>query len=308
MNEIKPWRVLEQVADAVPEETRENIVVIGSMAAAYAYFGDQDRMAVRTKDIDCLLKPQGEASAKGETITRKLLDAGWRRLLKGKYQTPGTAETPDVSLPGVRLYPPGIDPESENAWFIELHTEPESPKDTGKRWHRMIISEGHFGIPSFRYLSITAFKPEKIAVIGIYCARPQMMVLGNLLEHPKIKSESMEAPIAGRKIKRINKDLGRVLAIGYLAEEHGLMGFRPWSDDWKEALQSCFPDEWSNLAVITGSGLRELLASVSDMDEAHHSCVYGLLSSFPVTLEELTETGERILGEAIEPLEKLKTR
>ena len=57
MSHVKPSEVLKQVADAVPEDCRENIVIIGSLAAAYAYFGDNDKMAVHTKDIDCLLKP-----------------------------------------------------------------------------------------------------------------------------------------------------------------------------------------------------------------------------------------------------------
>ncbi len=46
MSQVKPSAVLKQVADAVPVECRENIVIIGSLAAAYAYFSDRDEMVV----------------------------------------------------------------------------------------------------------------------------------------------------------------------------------------------------------------------------------------------------------------------
>ncbi len=44
-----------------------------------------------------------------------------------------------------------------------------------------------------------------------------MMALANMLEHPKIKSDTMSGLLQGRTIKRSNKDLGRVLAIAYLS-------------------------------------------------------------------------------------------
>lgn len=293
------------MAEAVPEECRNNIVIIGSLAAAYAYFGDNDQMAVQTKDIDCLLKPFHVAKEKGQAITGQLMAAGWQQRRIGNHLTPGTPQTPEDELPAVRLYPPEIDQEDENAWFIELLTEPESSKDLGKKWLRMVVDEGHFGIPSFRYLAVTAFTPDKIDKLGIYYARPQMMVLANLLEHPKIMSDRMSALFAGREIKRSNKDLGRVLAIGYLAEENGIKDFRQWGYEWQKALSKCFQDEWKNLAKNAGTGLRELLQSDEDLVEAHHTCANGLLSSYGVTKEDLLEAGERVLGDAVDTLENL---
>jgi len=302
MSQINAADVLKNVADAVPEDCRENIVIIGSLAAAYAYFSNDSNKAVRTKDIDCLLKPFLVASDKGEAITRKLLDAKWHPRLIGERQTPGTPDTPDNELPAVRLYPPGVDQGDENAWFIELLTEPESPKDLGKKWTRMIIDEGHFGLPSFRYLSLTAFRPEKIEELGIYYARPQMMALANMLEHPEIKPERMSTTYGDRRIKRTNKDLGRVLAIGYLEQEKVIKDFRKWAYDWRDALQSCFPDDWKNMCMVAGSGLRALLESPEDMEEAYYTCVYGLLSTFGVRQGALLEVGERIMGDAVDTL------
>ena len=169
----------------------------------------------------------------------------------------------------------------------------------------MVIDEGHFGLPSFRYLSVTAYIPKKIDQFGIYYARPQMMALTNLLEHPEIKPERMSSLFEGRSIKRSNKDLGRVLAIGFLAEEKGQRDFRPWGSEWALTLNSCFKEEWKILAKNSGSGLRSLLDSDEDLEEAHHTCVYGLLASYGVSKEELKEAGDRILGDAVETLEGL---
>ena len=192
--------------------------------------------------------------------------------------------------------------------FIELLTEPESDKDMGQRWTRIIIDQGHFGLPSFRYLSITAFLPEKAEYFGLYYARPQMMALANMLEHPIIKSERMSTPFGGRKIKRSNKDLGRVLAIGYLEQRRGTLDFHKWAYDWSAALQKCFPQDCKDLAIRAGSGLIQLLSSTEDLEEAHHTCVYGLLSSISVTMDDLNEVGERIIGEAVEDLIKLSQK
>ena len=77
--------------------------------------------------------------------------------------------------------------------------------------------------------------------------QPQMMVLANLLEHPEIKPERMSSTFAGRKIKRTNKDLGRVMAISYLEQSKGRNDFRPWGYQWKDVLAFTFPDNWKDL-------------------------------------------------------------
>jgi hypothetical protein len=302
MNKIIPSEVIRTVAEAVPKDCLENLVIIGSLATAFAYFGDSRTVPVRTKDIDCLLKPHSVAPEKGQAVATQLLKAGWQRRLLGDHIEPGNINTPENELPAIRLYHPEINPEDENAWFIELLTEPESSKDVGKSWTRIVLDQGHFGLPSFRYLSIAAFLPEKTEDFGLYYARPQMMALANMLEHPIIKPERMSTKFDGRDIKRSNKDLGRVLAIGYLEQEKGTIDFHKWANDWLIALKYCFPKDWENLAVNAGSGLIQLIGSSTDLEEAHHTCAYGLLSSFGVTQDELKEVGERIIGEAIDDL------
>ncbi len=76
MSEVRPVDVLRQVAEAIPEECRENIVIIGSLAAAYAFFGKDDKLSVQTKDVDCMLRPFQLSVEKGKAITRRLKDVG----------------------------------------------------------------------------------------------------------------------------------------------------------------------------------------------------------------------------------------
>ncbi|WP_156345899.1 hypothetical protein [Verrucomicrobium spinosum] len=182
--------------------------MIGSLAAGYHYFRKDPSKAVRTKDVDCVLEPFHAAVGAGQSIARQLLDAGWQRRVTGNHQKPGSDKTPVEELPAVRLYPPNVKPDSEEAWFIELLTVPASADVSGRVWTRLPLTEGHFGLPTFRFLSVTTFRPLKAGRLGIRYARPEMMALANLLEHPRIKPESMSAAIVGREIKRSNKDLG----------------------------------------------------------------------------------------------------
>ena len=302
MSQISPTQVLSEVAAAVPASCRGNIVVIGSLAAGYHFFKNDPSKAVRTKDVDCVLAPFHAAVGAGQAIARQLLDEGWQRRMAGDHQQPGNAGTPVEQLPAVRLYPPRVDPDSEDAWFIELLTVPESTKDEGCKWTRLPLDEGHFGLPTFRFISVTAFDALPAENLGIRYARPEMMALANLLEHPEIKPDRMSGLFASRAIKRSNKDLGRVLAIAILAD---LDDYRPWANSWKKALETCFPNEWQSLALRDGAGLRALLANTTDFEEAHHTCLNGLLASQPPTFGALRAVGDRVLGDAVDSLELL---
>lgn len=305
MSDVRPWQALDRIAQAVPPSCRPHIVIIGSLAAGYAFFGEHEQMAVRTKDIDCLLKPFQVAVEKGQAIARQLLDAGWQPKRDGDFSKPGTPQTPDHDLPAIRLYPPEVALTDPNAWFIELLTEPESTASQGRQFTRVVLDEGHYGLPSFRYLAVTGYLPQRIEHLGISHARPSMMALANLLEHPRVRPELIKGGFEGRAIKRSNKDLGRVLALGYLTEDRHPGSLRFWAREWQQALTQCFPREASVLAQQVGGGLRTLLASPTNFDEAYHTCANGLLAAFGVDQATLRETGERILGDAVERLEEL---
>jgi len=294
MNDISPRMVLDYMAAWIPPKCREHIVVVGSLAAGYQLL-DDDSLMMRTKDVDCVVFPRIKAVENGRVITEKLLADGWEPRKSDGRGIPGTSSTPDDELSAVRLYPP----QSKN-WFFELLTVPASENDSGKKWTRMVLSSGgHYGLPSYKYLSLTTFKPVKTGC-GIFCARPELMALANMLENPEIKPARMSGPIEGRQIKRSNKDLGRALAIARLSDE----SMESWPAIWEESMRDCFPSTWLSEAGSAGSGIRKLLGSEEDLDEAFHTCAYGLLAHTRLTMDQLRISGRRLIQDAIEPFEE----
>lgn len=77
-----------------------------------------------------------------------------------------------------------------------------------------------------------------------------------------------------------------------------------WPPEWEAGLKACFPNRWPLLARSVGSGLRRLLESEADLDEARHTCIYGLLRSRPATVAQLKVAGRRLLQDAVEQVER----
>ena len=158
----------------------------------------------------------------------------------------------------------------------------------------------HFTLCSFRFLLLTEVAPIPTE-FGIAIARPEMMALAHLLHHPAIGNER----IGDTDRKRSNKDLGRVLALAWLATEREEDALLAWTAQWKAALQKRFATEWRQLGTIVGAGLRALLASAPDLDQATIICNLGLLAGRDVSAQNLRATVLRLVQDAIEPLEKI---
>lgn len=288
---VVPETVLAQLVSAIPSELRPHIVIIGSLAAAY-WLADAAAPGVRTKDVDTVLTPRAVAGENGRAIADRLLASGWTPRRLGKFGAPGDAGTPEHELPALRLHPPNTD-----AWFLELLTEPESEADAPRRWLRFTLSSGeHYGLPSFQFTSIATFDALETR-LGVRIARAEMMALANLLEHPRIKPDLIE----GTSIRRSNKDLGRVFAIAWLAGD----AIEAWAQPWARALQSRFPGSWRDLARRAGNGLRLLLDSPDDLQQAYQTCIAGLLANRSVIIEQLAAAGERLLVFAAADLVRL---
>ena len=295
MSNVSPGMILAKVAESVPHECLPNIIIIGSLAAGYHFFGEDNDLFVRTKDIDGLLRPRNRAVESGQAVAERLLSSGWRPKEDGAHGKPGTRDTPDALLPAVRLHPPDSD-----EWFIELLTEPEIGDSGDRRWLRIELSTGHFGLPSFTFLGLTTYKPAETP-FGLFCARTEMMALANMLQHQSVGPEKMSGLIQDREIRRANKDLGRVLALAWLS---GAERFERWPAEWIEALKSRFPKTWRTLAAQAGDGIRALIASPEDLEEATFTCKNGLLASKQVSEVQLRITARRLIQDAIEPLEE----
>lgn len=302
---LSPVEVLGQVAQALPESARQHVIIIGSLAAGYHFYGNDGARAVRTKDVDCMFSPHAKAVAVAQAVTEQLFQANWQPRQDGAWNTPGTAEQPEDQLPMVRLRPP---PElAKDEWFIELLGAPMTPADQAqtKTLERVETSRGHFALCSFQFLALTEWQPLPTAT-GLRIARPEMMALANLLHHQAIGRETMSGEFFGANIKRSNKDLGRVLALAYLQglrdSRNSSLEMDAWAGNMASALREKFPSQAPELAARAGNGLRDLLASPEDLDQALRTCNLGLLAGADVGREEILATGRRVLADVIEPL------
>ena len=78
-----------------------------------------------------------------------------------------------------------------------------------------------------------------------------------------------------------------------------------WADRMWRALQDKFADQAAELAARAGTGLRALLASPTDCDQALRIANLGLLASMDISAEAFRATGARFVAEVIEELELL---
>jgi hypothetical protein len=92
-----------------------------------------------------------------------------------------------------------------------------------------------------------------------------------------------------------------VLALAYLA---GRTATELWARRWETALRMTFPKDWAEYAARVGAGLRELLQDPTAFEEAWFTCDYGLLNGQAVDQTALRAVADRLIGDAIEPLEE----
>ena len=287
MRELRPSVALARLAQALPPSVRENVTVIGSVAAGFHFESENAPTEVRTKDIDCVLAPYLKAVGAGTQIAAELIAHGWRPSLE---RPPGNAVTPDNELPVIRLYPP-----TGEDWFVELLGVPLAPGVPGTSWSRISLKSGDFGLPSFPYLGIATHRPT-VTDWGISCGRVEMMALAHLLEHPELTPQLISKQIDDRKIKRCNKDLGRVLALAYLTPEREM---ESWPTQWIEALQSVLGAGWQEAANRVPHGVRALLESSEELEQAWFANNVGLLAGRGVSLEATGVAGERLMADVV---------
>lgn len=295
MAEITASVVLEQLARALPEARKPHVIVVGSLAAAYQFFGADSDQVLTTKDLDVMFSPHAKAVVSAREVTEQLLADKWTfRPWGEQFVAPGGPSVPTSALPVVRLLPPeGV---GSKDWFLELLGAPagipSADESTWKGFERIETPNGHFGLVFFGFLAFAQWSPIETP-LGIKVARASMMAMANLLHHPTVRPDTIGATLE----KRSNKDLGRVLALAYLTLLKDQDGLGQWSGDWYSAIETMCPEKGPDLAKRLGTGLKVLLDSQLDLEQAVRLCAMSLLRGRDVDAKGLAGIGRRVLAE-----------
>ncbi len=280
-------RVFARLAAELPEGLHPHVLVVGSVAAAYAFADKLAGGEVTTKDADVIVQPAGDVDT-CQRIAERLFEAGWEPTDKC---TPSPSAAPVNELRAVRLWP-----KESRAYFVELLGLPQADQMDPKVWVPIRVRDGWYGVPCFRYMGLAAHA-ARTSGVGLRYADPAMMALANLLAHPALDPTL----IAGTEIRRSAKDLGRVLALAWL---EGRDGTERWPALWKGGLDLCFPQSGIALAAQVAIGLRALLEDPAALDEAILTMRTGLLAGVHLTHEVLRTTAARLELDVFGPFVK----
>jgi hypothetical protein len=288
---LDPYLLFERIFRDVPADLHQHLFVTGSLAAAYHFRAALEGRAVNTKDADLIIHPAGQIES-CRTMALRLLGSGWRRI-KGCHASP---REPVKDLRVIRLYPP-----ESHDYFIEFLSLPEKDQKEPKLYIPIELDDGWYGLPSFRFMILTSLNRLR-SDVGLEFASPAMMALSNLLSHPHVGTQRMESEGSMQGLLRSAKDLGRVLALAFLSERSAT---KEWLEQFRSALNECFPNDWKQLAAQSGMGLKELLSDDGALREAHITTEIGLLNGRSVTVENLRATANRLLHDVIDPLTEM---
>jgi hypothetical protein len=294
--DLSPEKIIEMVSIAMPQDSKKNIIVIGSLAAGHYFYDVLKNGGVRTKDVDCMIWPHPKVKVLAKNVAEQLMNNGWELNYTKEYPLSNDKKTPVEELPIIRLHP-----KEDNNWFLELLNSPNTKltQKSVRSVEKVKTKYGYFALCGFKYLSLVEVSPIQTQY-QIAIARPEMMALANLLHHPVIGNET----IGTTNIKRSNKDLGRVLALAYLMTE-SKKDLREWPRLWLDALEEKFPNEVSELSLVAGSGLKKLIQQEQDFEQAVKTCNDGLLANYNITSEKMMATALRFIDDVTNKLEEL---
>ena len=152
MSQLDPNLIFDMIAADVPPELHGNIVIIGSLAAAYHYREKLGTDGVNTKDADVVVQPAG-AIVECQSIANRLLALGWRRIKRCK---PWATDHPLESLSVIRLNPPKSD-----AYFLEILAFPDMRQAELKAMLPVRLSDGGwYVLPTFRHLRLVGMNQQ----------------------------------------------------------------------------------------------------------------------------------------------------
>jgi len=135
MTQLNPKMLFQLVASHLPDDLHDNVLIVGSLAAAYFYRDRIETGSINTKDADVVVRPAG-ALAECERIADRLLEDKWRHVPNERKPVESSAEIQNA--PVVRLYPPNTE-----AFFIELLGLPELGQGEQKTWQPLKLQSGY---------------------------------------------------------------------------------------------------------------------------------------------------------------------
>ncbi|MCE7031185.1 hypothetical protein LY625_00845 [Lysobacter sp. GX 14042] len=287
---LEPGQLLARVAERTPPGLRKNVVVIGSIASVWAFRDVRGTGSVATKDIDLLLQPAVDAVATAESLGAELLKEGWEPQYPNAVQ-PGTTDTLDDDLPALRLTPP----DEPTPWFVELLGEPYPDQDERRSWRRIRTEAGDFGLPSFRYMRVAVHDAQQTE-FGLRIARPSNMALAHLLEH----SDPDRTPISSLTDRppRFTKDVGRAIALWWLAGAQSPLADARWLEQWCQTLCEIYPDRPGEMREAARAGLGNVKNYLAGSHRLALNSVLGghnvSLDAFKVAYDSLMRLVERL--------------
>jgi len=277
LTELDAAALLQRVAERVPATLRANIVVIGSIATAWAFRDFSGTASVATKDIDLLLRPAVDAVLTAEAIGHELLKDGWQPRFPNGIE-PGSAQTADDRLPALRLSPP----DGEDEWFVELLAEPPTEQSTRRLWRRFQTEAGVFSLPSFRYRRVAVHDALQTD-FGLRVARPANMALAHLLEHAEPDTTPISSLAGGPP--RFTKDVGRAVALWWLASQQRVLAGNQWLGHWRGARDALYQkDAAAEIKAAARRGVASIQAP-SYLKEAHAIAVASVLAPHGTTVD-----------------------
>jgi len=295
MEFLDPLRVLKLLEKEIPARVRGHIVMVGSLAAAYHHKERLGRQGIATKDADFLVHPAGGKNVARE-LARTLLAGGWSRSVRqGKECFPMPRGTSPDKCRAIRLLPP-----KRSEFYLEILGLPKRDQRERLVWQALDLDDGRYALPCFRFMGL-AVEGARETPEGFKRASAAMMGLSHLLSHPEIGIQRIRDEEGVQRETRSAKDLGRALALWFLADERERDS---WLHEWIRGLRRRFPKTWRKVAGLAGKGLRALVGDRAALQEAYELNRVGLMNRMEMTPGNLAILAEELLQGPIAGLQR----
>ena len=132
---LDPQAVLSKLKAAIPRRHHDELVVVGSLAAACHFPKQLSGNPINTKDADIVVRPAGSIGACRE-LAEELLTLGWVHRREPAF-APQPSRSSPAAKPYVKLKMPG-----EGEFFIEFLGTPKKDERRAKHEAEIKLRDG----------------------------------------------------------------------------------------------------------------------------------------------------------------------